>query len=218
MTVPASWLTSGQPVSADLARRPGSMSDAELAELVGAVKFEAEAGLTCVAWAEESIIAAIELHPSAENDLFHAFTLLVPSLRSQAWSQEFIFKGHARELLERVAKGDDTTLGTAAECAIAMSAVSKVVPLHGPATGFYLRVWAKAFPDKRLWPEGETHSEGLYRDQIDEHERYVRAKLRQPSRRVDPVAITCDGAHWGQPVTCKYALSGIAPEARGALW
>lgn len=75
----------------------------------------------------------------------------------------------------------------------------------GAASSFYLRMWAQAFPDHPVWPEGAGHHEALYGSQIDDLERDVRRKLAIPNRRLEFLAIECDGDHWGKPVQCRYA-------------
>lgn len=183
----------------------------ELAGLVATTEADVDSGLALVMLAEDEIEQAMKRHPDEADLLFHSFRLLVPAVDSPAWGTEFVYRGHARELLERVAAGADTRPGTAAECCLAMSQVSLKIPLHGAASGFYFRLWRHAFPDHGVWPEaGESH-ERLYAAQIDDHERYVRRKLSQPSRRLVAVEIECDGTHWGQAASCRFA--GQAPRA-----
>jgi hypothetical protein len=70
---------------------------------------------------------------------------------SAAWGTEFIWRGHARELLERVADGADTQPGTAAECCIAMAEVVRAISLHGAAADFYFWMASYAFPSHGLF-------------------------------------------------------------------
>jgi hypothetical protein len=183
------------------ARPDGDPAGDVLGELIASVRTDVGTGLASVGLAESEIEQAIKRHPDAENDLY---------IISPAWGTEFIYRGHCRELLERVAKGEDTRPGTAAECCLAMSAVSMKIPLHGAASGFYFRMWRQAFSDHEIWPEGADHHEALYSGQIDDIERHVRHRLSQPTRRLDTSAIECDSEHWGQPVTCKYATGGAS--------
>jgi hypothetical protein len=112
---------------------------------------------------------------------------------------EFAFRGHARELLERVAAGHDTRPATAAECCVAMAEVAMAIPLHGAAAGFYLRMWQQAFPSHPdCDPSLAAHYERAHGPGIDRHERYVRRRLAVPGRRLDPARIECDGEHWGR--------------------
>jgi len=53
---------------------------------------------------------------------------------------EFVLRAHFRELLERVAWGEDTRPGTNVECLLAIAQVAMEVPLNGAAAGFYLRM------------------------------------------------------------------------------
>lgn len=96
---------------------------------------------------------------------------------------EFAYRGHARELLDRVAKGEDTRPGTAAEAAIVMAEVAKKLPLHGASAGFYHRMWGQAFPDHPVWEDASVHYEALYKQAVDDIERDVRRKLTIRSRR-----------------------------------
>lgn len=179
-------------------------TDAELDQLVNEIWAEVEAGLALAEWADDEIGHAVKDHPEAENDLFHSFKLMRPTLTADAWKTEFVFRSHCRELLDRIARGEDTRPGTAAECCLAMSRVSMEVPLHGAAAGFYLRMWKLAFPGHVVDDEITVHHEALYSGQMDDHERIIRRKLRQPKRHLGALDITCDGMHWGQKVACKY--------------
>lgn len=183
------------------AAMPGA---AGLDSLIAETRAEVTAGLAQAGWAEDEIAGAIARRPDAENDLFHAFPLLAPAFSSTGWDTEFVFRGHCRELLERVAAGGDTRPGTAAECCLAMAAVSMAIPLHGTAAGFYHRMWDRAFPANPVWQNAGVHYEALHGQAIDDIEHHTRRKLAVPSRRLDPARTTCGGRHWGAPVTCKY--------------
>ena len=130
-----------------------------------------------VDWTEDEIDKAMKRYSEQADRIFHASALLVPILSSRAWGVEFVVRGHCRELLDRVGTGGNTKRGTAAECCIVMSEVSKGVPLHGAASGFYLRMWGLAFPDHKVWDDGAVHHEALYSGQMDDLERDVRRKL-----------------------------------------
>ena len=180
-----------------------------LSQVVARTRAETEAGFAAVEWREDEIALAVARHPAAGDDLFHANRIVVPSIVTAAWDAEFIFRGHVRELLERIAAGQDTRPATAAECCIAMAEVAMAIPLHGAAAGFYLRMWQRAFPGH---PDGDPSLAAAYERAhgpgIDRHERYVRRTLAVPGRRLDPARIECDGEHWGEAVTCKYQTAG----------
>lgn len=101
-------------------------------------------------WAEDEIEKAQKLHPECSDALYHAFRLLSPSdILQQASAAEFVYRSHYRELLGRVACGQDTRPGTDAEMACACAETSLIVPLNTAAAGLYIRVWQRAFPGHR---------------------------------------------------------------------
>lgn len=176
-----------------------------LGQIAARARAETAAGLAPVEWTDDEIRIAARRHPAAENDLFHSFLLVVPSLLTPAWSTEFIYRGHVRELLERVAAGLDTRPGTAAECCIALAEANMAVPLHGAAAGIYLRLADQAFPGHGLFdPSLTAHYERAHGPGMDRYERLLRRRLTQQRRRLDPARVKCGGEHWGQAVTCKY--------------
>ena len=163
----ASWRSSTSGRRAEMAAArdaldhalPGDALNDALDVLVAESAAEGAGGVASVQWAEEEIEAAIRRHPGAASDLWYSFRLLVPAVSCTGWGTEFVIRGHARELLERVAAGADTRPGTAAECAMAMAAVSVKIPLHGAAAGFYCRMWRQAFPGQPAWPDGDQSAD-----------------------------------------------------------
>ena len=185
--------------------RPGTRGGL-LGQIAARARAETTAGLAAVEWTDDETKIAARRHPAAENDLFHSFRLLVPSLLTPAWDIEFIYRGHVRELLERVAAGLDTRPGTAAECCIALAEAALAIPLHGAAAGIYLRLADRAFPGHGLFdPSLTAHYERAQGPGMDRYERLLRRRLTVRGRRLDPARIECDGEHWGQAVMCKYA-------------
>ncbi len=137
-------------------------------------------------WAEDEIQQAQRRHPAQADLLWTTFRLLQPTL--DLMRTELAYRSHCRELLERVARGQDTRPGTSAELAMACSETSLLAPLTTSGSGLYLRVWAKAFPDRPVMDDGGerlAHHEALKGDVIDEHEAVMRRKLSQPWRRLD---------------------------------
>jgi hypothetical protein len=157
--------------------------------------------------AEDEIQAARRRHPQAADLLYHSFSLLTPT--HELMGQEFVYRAHCRELLARVAAGQDTRPGTAAEVAIACSEASQVAPLASTVAGLYARMWGHAFPGHGAqWDDTAGHYEALYGSQIDDLERESRRKLAKSDRRVKDVE--CGGRHHGEPVTCSLALPQAA--------
>jgi len=131
---------------------------------------------------------------------------------------EFVYRSHAAELLDRLAAGADTREPTAAEMCLACSEISQRVPLHGPAAGVYLRLWARAFPGQPATADQaeQLHwHERLHGSQIDDLEAELRRRLRDPQRRLPTV--DCQGRHHGRPARCRYtARAEVASGNSGA--
>ena len=158
-------------------------------------------GLAALGWAEDEIEQAARRHPGAADALYHAFMLIQPQ---HGMGVEFVYRGHARELLERVAAGRDTRPGTAVEVCLACAQASMVAPFHTAAVGLYLRAWAQAFPDNQLTHEqaGElAHYEALRSDEIDDLEALTRRKVADPRRQI---VVECAGQHHGEDVDCLF--------------
>ncbi len=151
-------------------------------------------------WAEEQIDAAKDHHPDASDLLFHGFTLLQPTHRLM--DTEFVYRGHCRELLDRLVHGEDTRPGTAAEICCLCCESSLHAVLTSSATGLYFRMWSTAFPDRLVAGDELPHYEALYGDRIEDLETTARHKLTVPDRMLDKV--DCPGRHHGEPATCRF--------------
>lgn len=153
-------------------------------------------------WAEDEIDKARTRHPRHADRIWHSFLLLAPTHARMA--TEFVYRSHCRELLDRVAAGEDTRPGTAAEICCAMSQVSLATPLRSAAAGLYMRMWQTAgFPGFPEFADASGHHEALQRSVIDDHEQFVRRKLTVATRRLGD--IDCAGRHHGEQVSCVYA-------------
>lgn len=153
-------------------------------------------------WAEDEIEKARARHPRHADRIFHSFLLLTPT--HERMETEFVYRSHARELLDRVAAGADTRPATAAEICCAMLEVSLRTPLKSAAMGLYLRMWqAAGFPEISEFTEFSRHHEALEQTTIDDHEQFARRKLAVADRRLGP--IDCAGRHHGEDVDCVYA-------------
>lgn len=157
-------------------------------------------------WAEDEITRARRRHRRQADTIHHAFGVLTPRDIGPGMGTEFVYRGHARELLERVAEGADLRPATAAEICLALVETSLQAPMHGPAAGLYFRMWQQAFPDSELAAEFANHQgsyEDLHGSRIDELEADLRHRLRDPDRQLGD--ITCAGRHHGKSVTCMFA-------------
>ncbi|TDD89216.1 hypothetical protein E1202_11955 [Saccharopolyspora karakumensis] len=109
---------------------------------------------------------------------------------------EFVHRGHARELPDRVAQGDDTRPGTAAEIVLAFGHASQIASLNTTATGLMFRMWQQAFPDTTVdIDDDQEHREKLYGSSIDDAEAEARDKLAVSGRILG--TIECRGWHDG---------------------
>ncbi|MEU7925068.1 hypothetical protein [Micromonospora sp. NPDC049107] len=132
-------------------------------------------------WAEEEIEAARRRHRYAADRIWDSFLLLTPTHDLMSRS-EAVYRSHCRELLDRVARREDTRSGTAAECCIALCETSLRAPLHTSAAGLYARMWTLAqLPPIEMTDSG-VHYEALEGSSIDQQEAWLRQKLRQQSR------------------------------------
>ncbi|MBO0609894.1 hypothetical protein [Myceligenerans salitolerans] len=184
------------------------MSDARPTDPLSAI-LQASADLISttleqIEWAEDEIDAAIRRHPDQSDLLYHGFGLLIPTHRLMA--TEFVSRSHYRELLDRLATGQDTRPGTAAEVCCACCEASLATPLSSPAAGLYFRMWEAAFPDMPPASDLTQHHEALEGSSIDALEATSRRTLARKDRVVGE--ISCSGMHHGEPVPCAYAATG----------
>ncbi|MFI6220081.1 hypothetical protein ACIBEH_05965 [Nocardia salmonicida] len=159
--------------------------------------------LTQQDWAEDEISRAQQRHPDVADVLHHSFSLLTATHERMA--TEFVYRAHARELIERVATGVSTKPGTSVEVVLLLMRVSLVTPLNTTAFGLYLRMWRQAgLPDLGGPIEDlDGHYEAIHASGIDDFEAIARRKLAKPSRVLTLVA--CEGRHLGEPADCRFA-------------
>lgn len=163
---------------------------------------EVTATLDRIAIVEAEITIAQTRHPHAADLIYHAFSLLEPTHERMAYQP--LYTAHCREILDRLATGQDTRPGTAAEVCIAMMHISLIAPLRSSAFGLYLRMWiAAGLPKLETFTDMSECYETLEAYKIDEHEAYTRRKLTSRRRRLGK--ITCDGRHHNEPVNCRFA-------------
>jgi len=148
--------------------------------------------------AEEEIEAAMKRHgerpPERAADgtvigdtgpIWQSFMLLQPT--HDRMSTEFVFRAHCRELLGRVAAGEDTRPGTGPELILALGASSMLAPLNSASAGLYLKLFKSSFPDQacelfRSLDRDVEDYEHLFGQQIADAETFLRSKLRHSWR------------------------------------
>jgi hypothetical protein len=160
--------------------------------------------LDCLEWAEDEIQAAMRRHPDASDTLWHSLMLLRPNDYHRLIT-EWVFRSHCRELLERVAAGEDTRPATDAEICCMTLAVATRTPIHTAAYGMHIRLWHRAFPGKEVLQADEiAHYEAIHGERMTDLEREARAKLAVRDRVLG--TINCAGKHRSVNVNCAYAL------------
>lgn len=187
-----------------------------LADLLAEVEGQVGPMLRAMDWAEAEIAAASRRHPAAADLLYHAFVLIGQD--AHRFPVEFVYRGHVRELLDRLAVGGDLRPATAAEVCLVCAKTSQLAPFHASGVGLYMRMWAQAFPDHPVYDgqaEDLGHYEALRDGQIDDLEAAVRRRAAQAGRvlQVDG----CQGRHHGVAVQCRFALPA-APTGPVALF
>ncbi|MGW5918530.1 hypothetical protein ACWFPY_06030 [Nocardia fluminea] len=159
-------------------------------------------------WAEDEIAQAQLRHPDITDVLHHSFALLTAT--HDRMSTEFIYRAHARELIERVATGVLTKPGTSIEVALSLMQASLVTPLNTTAFGLYLRMWRCANLPALGGPiqDLDHHYEAIVATSIDDLESVARRKLSVSDRVL--TLVTCEGFHHGEPVDCRLATARAA--------
>lgn len=176
----------------------------ELAELVKQTIGTLDGILERFDWADEEIALASTRHPAAADLLHHSFSLL--NATTEMMTIERVFRSHARELLDRVAAGEDTRVPTAAEICCLCSSISKITPMRSSAAGLYFRYWPKAYPGlPNPAANVQLHREVLDGSKIDALEEDVRRKLTVADRQLGDVE--CRGRHHCIRVRCRFASS-----------
>lgn len=186
----------------------------DLRKLWTDIRTEVADGLARVTWAEDEMKLVMDEFPDSADLIWHSFKLLtLPD--DQAFLAEFAVRSHCREILTRVAKGDDTRPPSDAEMILACREASRVAPMNTAGAGLYFRLWHRAgFPDLFAQDNGtgETMAEMVASYEriagsgIDDLERMTRRHMIPRLRwRTLPETFPCDGVHWGEQVTCRFS-------------
>jgi hypothetical protein len=138
-------------------------------------------------WAEAEIAEAQARHPHKAEALWDTFLLFRAT--HERMSAEWVYRPHCRELLERVAAGEDTRPATDVELALGLSDQSMKAPLGTTGTTLYMRVFQRTWPDK--WGtigEDTAAYESVGGQQADMLERQLRRAARCEWRKVERAA------------------------------
>jgi len=107
----------------------------------------------CMEIAEEEIAAAIERYPVLGVAINAAFKHLYPT-RALDGARDEVYRAHCRELLERVADGEDVRPGTKAEVMMTLSRLSQHAHLTEAAGALYRELFDELFPGEMSWEPG----------------------------------------------------------------
>jgi hypothetical protein len=131
---------------------------------------------------DEEIRQAIARHPGAAARLKHANRLLYPTC--ELLEREPVYRAHVRELLERIAAGQDTRLGTTAECCVVMTEVSLRIPFNLAGRELFDRLLAlSGLGDEIGWVDRVPD---LTVGVVDQAELDLRRRLSQADRHLPP--------------------------------
>lgn len=180
----------------------GEPREAQITELWETTQADVARAFGWVRLAEEEIAKAQARHPDAAALLWHALPLLAapPGMPGV----EFVYAGHVRELLARLADGGDTRLPTSAEICLICSEASLHAPLVAAATGLYMRAWVRAFPGHPVTDDMAAEAAWLEQRegyQMREMERELNRRAAVPGRRLAK-DLQCDGEH---DAGCRFA-------------
>lgn len=179
----------------------------DLLELFHQIQGEVTTAFRFLDWAWAEIIIAQEQHPHAADLLYHATPLLARRRFGEtSMDVEFVYRGHCRELLTRLAKGEDTRPATDTEICMVCSELSLKAPLNAAATGVYFSAWLRAFPDDPVWDgqvDEAAHHARMDGYEMRDMERRIRRQASAPARRLPP-GLSCDGDHGGTPAECRF--------------
>jgi hypothetical protein len=96
--------------------------------------------------AEEEIRSVKRRFPARASEIHDAFAMLCPTEPLRDLSED-VFRFHCRELLERVAKGQDVRPGTTAEVLGFLADVSLSAPPTRVSTLLYQKLFGRIFPE-----------------------------------------------------------------------
>ncbi|ANZ13332.1 hypothetical protein ACH4YO_40670 [Streptomyces noursei] len=157
-------------------------------ELIKALLPEApyiESILRAAGWAHEEIDKAQDRHGERGKGLIWNSFLLLQATHDKLF-REVLYRAHCREILDRVARDEDTRPGTDAEIIIGIHEASLVAPMTSGAACLYFRLLDRSVPElsQAAAPDIDLAAyEKVHGRVADEYEADLRRKLRQESRK-----------------------------------
>ena len=144
-------------------------------------------------WAESEIEKAMARNGEPKppegtrgtGPIWNSFSLL-KAAHNEKLLREVVYRAHCHEILERVAKGQDTRPGTDAEMILVIHEASLVAPMNSGAACLYFRLLDRSVPElaRATAPDIDLPSyEKVHGRRADEYEGELRHKLRQEWRK-----------------------------------
>ena len=156
-------------------------------------------------WAEDAIRKAQRRHPSQKSAIWHSFNLLRDN--TGRMTTETVYAAHAREILDRVARNEDTRPATNVEIVIGLLRTAEISPLTHEGFALLSRCWKAAnLPANPELTDSADHYEAIMPGTLNNAEIMTRTKLGDPERRFAPHEIECTGQHHRKPVHCTFTL------------
>jgi len=133
---------------------------------------------------EDEITKAQARHPEHKDIVWRdGFKLLCPNVYVRDASEP-VYRAHCAELLDRVAQGLDTTLGTRAEIMMGLSSSSLIAPLSHTATVLYARLFSKILPDAPIIYDLEALGAMDFDGTVETLLAELSKKCRDPGRKL----------------------------------
>ena len=139
--------------------------------------------LSIMVISEDEIIKARARHPGHSGEIWRSFNLLCPSVHVRD-APEPIYRAHCAEILDRVAQGLDTTLGTRAEVMMGLSATSLKAPLTHTAAVLYAQLFRDILPESSISDDLETLSTMAFDQTTGALWAELSKKCRDPKRKL----------------------------------
>jgi len=131
---------------------------------------------------EDIIAKARREYPDHDAALWNAFTLLRPGTPLHS-APEPVYRAHCAEILDRVRKGLDTTLGTKAEIMMALSKTSLAHPLQHDASVLYAQLFQEILPHTTAAVEIADLGTKGYKNETERLLADLAQKCRVPDRK-----------------------------------
>ncbi|MEO3852588.1 hypothetical protein ABGB09_34060 [Streptomyces sp. B8F3] len=136
-------------------------------------------------WAEDEIEKAqTRHHEQGPGPIWHSFKLLKPT--HELLLREALYRSHCHEILERVARNEDTRPGTDAEMIVILHETSLAAPMKSGAVCLYFRLLDRSVPElaRVTHPAIDLAAyEEVHGRVADNYEADLRQRLRQSTRK-----------------------------------